>query len=135
MTEAALSIGEVARRAGVNASAIRFYERRGLLPEPDRVGGQRRYTAAVLGRLEFIFAAKRGGLTLEEICVLLASNEEGGPTLERLRALATAKLPQADAQIAQARAKRDWLAAAGSCGCETLEACALFAAEPGPAGL
>jgi MerR family transcriptional regulator, redox-sensitive transcriptional activator SoxR len=134
MTEAALSIGEVAKRAGINASAIRFYERRGLLPEPDRIGGQRRYTAAALRRLEIIFAAKRGGLTLEEIGVLLASNE-GGPALERLRALATAKLPQADAQIAQARAKRDWLAAAGSCDCETLEACALFAAEPGPAGL
>jgi len=134
MTEAALSIGEVAKRAGINASAIRFYERRGLLPEPDRIGGQRRYTAAALRRLEIIFAAKRGCLTLEEIGVLLASNE-GGPALERLRALATAKLPQADAQIAQARAKRDWLAAAGSCDCETLEACALFAAEPGPAGL
>ena len=42
MTEAALSIGEVAKRAGVNASAIRFYEQRGLLPEPERLAGQRR---------------------------------------------------------------------------------------------
>jgi redox-sensitive transcriptional activator SoxR len=135
MTEAALSIGEVAKRAGVNTSAIRFYERRGLLPEPERAGGQRRYTAAVLRRLEIIFAAKRGGLTLEEIGGLLASNEEGGQALERLSALATAKLPEAVAQIDQARAKRDWLAAASACGCETLEACALFAAEPDPAGL
>jgi hypothetical protein len=51
---------------------------------------------------------------------------------ERLRALAAAKLPEAEAQIERARAKRDWLAAASGCGCKTLEACALFAAEPGP---
>ena len=135
MTEATLSIGEVAKRAGVNASAIRFYERRGLLPEPERIAGQRRYTAAGVRRLEIIAAAKRGGLTLDEIGVLLASNEEGSPGRKRLRALAAAKLPLVDAQIKQARAKRNWLAAASACGCETLDACALFAAEPGPGGL
>lgn len=135
MTEAALSIGEVAKRAGVSASAIRFYERRGLLPEPERLAGRRRYSAAAIRRLEIIAAAKRGGLTLAEIGVLLASNDAGGPARKRLRTLAAAKLPQADAQIEQARAQRDWLAAASACGCERLEACALFAAEPGPGGL
>jgi MerR family redox-sensitive transcriptional activator SoxR len=135
MTEATLSIGEVARRAGVNVSAIRFYERQGLLPEPDRVGGQRRYTAAAVRRLEIVAAAKRGGLSLAEIGDLLAPSEGDAPARERLRTLAAAKLPQADAQIEQARAKRDWLAAASACGCETLDACALFAAEPGPGGL
>lgn len=127
MTEATLSIGEVADRANVNASAIRFYERQGLLPEPERVGGRRRYSAATIRRLEIIAAAKRGGLSLEEIGVLLASSDEGAPANELLRALAAPKLPEADALIEQARARRDWLAAASACGCETLDACALFA--------
>ena len=127
MTEATLSIGEVAGRAGVNASAIRFYERRGLLPEPERIGGQRRYTAATVRRLEIIAAAKRGGLSLQEIGALLAASDEGGPPREQLRALAVAKLPQADALIEQARTKRAWLVAASACGCETLDTCALFA--------
>lgn len=131
VTEATLSIGEVAKQAAVSASAIRYYERRGLLPEPERTGGQRRYAAGAIRRLDVIAAAKRGGLTLDEIGVLLKSDEEGGVGLERLRALAAAKLPEADAQIKRAREKRDWLAAASGCGCETLEACALFAAEPG----
>lgn len=131
VTEAALSIGEVAKRAAVSASAIRYYERRGLMPEPERIGGQRRYAAAAVRRLEIIAAAKRGGLTLDEIGVLLTSGEEGGPGRERLRALAAAKLPEADAQIERARARRDWLAAAGACECETLETCALLATESG----
>lgn len=135
MTEATLSIGEVARRAGVNASAIRFYEQRGLLPEPERVSGQRRYTAAAVRRLEIIDAAKRGGFSIAEISVLLAASDRGAPARKRLRALAAAKLPEVDAQIEQARAKRDWLLAASTCGCETLDACALFAAGPGPGGL
>jgi MerR family transcriptional regulator, redox-sensitive transcriptional activator SoxR len=127
--EATLSIGEVAARAGVNASAIRFYERRGLLPPPERVGGRRRYTAAAIRRLEIIDAAKRGGFSLVEIGILLASGDAGAPANERLRALAAAKLPQADALIEQVRARRDWLAAASACGCETLDACALFATD------
>jgi DNA-binding transcriptional MerR regulator len=122
----------VAKQAAVSASAIRYYERRGLLPEPERAGGRRRYAAGAIRRLEVIAAAKRGGLTLDEIGVLLKSDEEGGAGLERLRALAAAKLPEVDAQIKRARAKRDWLAAASRCGCETLEACALFTAESGP---
>ena len=129
MTEATLSIGEVAERAGVNASAIRFYERRGLLPEPERVGGHRRYTGATVRRLEIIAAAKRGGFSLDEIGGLLVASDESVPLRERLRALAGAKLPQADALVEQARARRDWLAAASACGCETLDRCALFAAS------
>lgn len=135
VTEATLSIGEVAKRAAVSASAIRYYERRGLLPKPERMGGQRRYAAAAVRRLEIIAAAKRGGLTLDEIGVLLTSSEDGRPGRERLRALAAAKLPEADAQIERARARRDWLAAASACGCETIETCALLAAEPAPRGL
>lgn len=126
MPEAMLSIGEVASEAGISVSAIRFYERRGLLPEPERVGGQRRYTGAVIRRLGIIDAAKRAGFSLDEISVLLTSTDEGAPAHEQLRALASRKLPEVDALIERAQAMRDWLLVAGECGCDRLDACALF---------
>jgi MerR family redox-sensitive transcriptional activator SoxR len=126
MDEATLSIGEVASRAGVNVSAIRFYERRGLLPEPERVGGQRRYTAATIQRLGVIDAAKRAGFSLDEVGLLLASTDEGAPAHEQLRALAARKLPEVDALVERAEAMRAWLTAARSCGCESFDACGLF---------
>jgi MerR family transcriptional regulator, redox-sensitive transcriptional activator SoxR len=126
MPEAMLSIGEVAGKAGVSVSAIRYYERQGLLPEPERVGGQRRYTDAVVQRLGIIEAAKQAGFSLAEVGVLLTSTDRGAPAHEQLRALANRKLPEVDALIERARTMRDWLLLAGECGCETLDACALF---------
>jgi MerR family redox-sensitive transcriptional activator SoxR len=129
-----LRIGEVADRAGVRVSAIRFYERRGLLPEPERVGGQRCYTAVTVKRLGIIAAAKRAGFSLDEIGALLASTDAGAPAHEPLQALATRRLPEVDALIEHAKAMRGWLTAAGHCQCETLDACMLFAAAS-PEGL
>lgn len=126
MTEATLSIGEIAGRAGVNVSAIRYYERQGLLPEPERVGGQRRYTPATVQRLGVIDAAKQAGFSLQEVGVLLASTDRGAPAHEQLQALATRKLPEVDALIERAVTMREWLTAASACGCETFDACALF---------
>jgi MerR family redox-sensitive transcriptional activator SoxR len=129
MEEAVLSIGEVASRAGVSVSAIRFYERRGLLPEPERLGGQRRYSAATVRRLGVIDAAKQAGFSLAEIVVLLDSTDEGAPVHQQLRALADRKLPEVDALIERAEAMRAWLTAARACGCESFEACGLFPAS------
>ncbi|HSS03642.1 MAG TPA: MerR family transcriptional regulator [Solirubrobacterales bacterium] len=126
MAEATLSIGEVADRAGISVSAIRFYERRGLLPEPERAGGQRRYTDAAVQRLGVIGAAKHAGFSLDEIGVLLSSTDAGAPAHEQLRALASRKLPEVDALIERAQAMRNWLFVASECGCETLDACALL---------
>ena len=81
-----LAIGEVAERAGMSTSRIRYYEARGLLPEPERVAGKRRYTEDVLRRLAIIDAAQRVGFTLEEIRDLLGSRDQ--PAHERLRQLA-----------------------------------------------
>lgn len=125
--EATLTIGAVAEQAGVNVSAIRFYERKGLLPEPDRVSGQRRYTEATVQRLRIIATAKQAGFSLEEVGVLLTSTDEGAPAHEQLQRLAERKLPEVDALIERAQTMRGWLTAAGSCDCETLDACALFA--------
>lgn len=124
--DATLTIGEVARRAGLNASAIRYYESRGVLPRPDRESGRRRYTEETLERLHVIDVAKRAGFSLDEAAVLLATSDEGEPVSEPLRRLATRRLPDVEALIARAQAMRDWLRTATACDCETLEACALF---------
>jgi MerR family redox-sensitive transcriptional activator SoxR len=127
MADSVLSIGEVARRAGVNVSAIRFYEREGLLPEAERTGGQRRFGEDTVRRLGIIAVAKRAGFSLDEIRALLSSIDHGVPAAEQLQALATRKLPELDALIERAQTMRGWLTAASLCRCETLESCALFA--------
>lgn len=121
-----MPIGELARQAHLNVSAIRFYERKGLLPEPERVGGRRRYGEVTVDRLGTIEVAKRAGFTLKEIRVLLDSVDRGEPAHEQLRALAARKLPEVEALIARAEAMRDWLVVASDCGCESLDCCALF---------
>jgi DNA-binding transcriptional MerR regulator len=129
--DATLPIGEVARRARLNVSAIRFYEKVGLLPEPERAGGKRRYTEDAVDRLGTIEVAKQAGFSLEEIGILLDSVDRGEPAHEQLRALAARKLPEVEALIARAEAMRGWLTVAGDCGCDTLEGCALFGAAEG----
>lgn len=133
MTDAALTIGEVAEKAKISVSAIRFYERNGLLPEAERVGGQRRYTADAIRRLEVIDVAKQAGFSLDEVGVLLDSIDRGAPAHEQLQMLAARKLPEVDALIERAQAMRDWLSVASACGCDSLESCGLFVKGPAPA--
>jgi MerR family redox-sensitive transcriptional activator SoxR len=92
-----LTIGEVAERAGVRTSHIRFYERVGVLPEPERVSGQRRYGDDVLHRLSIIDVAQRAGLSLDEIAPLTGPENRSADASRHIRALATDKLPQIDA--------------------------------------
>ena len=125
--KARLTIGELAARAELNASAIRFYERERLLPQPERVGGQRRYSPDVLRRLEVIDISKRAGFTLDEIRLLLDSSDAGEPAHEQLASLAERKLPEVEALIARAETMRDWLNVARGCTCSSLDLCALFA--------
>lgn len=132
MEDATLSIGEVAERAGSSVSAIRFYEREGLLPTAERVSGQRRFTEETVQRLGIIDVAKQAGFSLGEVGVLLTSIDEGAPAHEQLRALADRKLPEVDALIERAQAMRDWLTTASACGCDSLESCALFVADSKP---
>jgi MerR family redox-sensitive transcriptional activator SoxR len=132
MEEATLSIGEVAEKTGVSVSAIRFYERDGLLPEAERVGGQRRFTEDAVQRLGIIDVAKQAGFSLDEVGVLLTSIDEGAPAHEQLQVLAARKLPEVDALIERATAMRDWLTVASNCGCESLEGCGLFVSDQQP---
>ena len=121
-----LLIGEVARRSGLRPSAIRYYEAIGLLPEPSRVAGRRRYSQQVLQTLSVIGTAQRAGLTLDEVRELLAASDRKRPVSERLRAIAQQKLPEVDALIERARLVRGWLEAAADCRCPTLDDCPLF---------
>jgi MerR family redox-sensitive transcriptional activator SoxR len=119
-----LAIGEVARRAGMSTSRIRYYEARGLLPEPERAAGKRRYTEEVFRRLAIIDAAQRVGFTLEEIRDLLGSRDQ--PAHERLRQLAILKLPELDDLIARATSVRRVLKMCSKCSCESIDVCHMF---------
>lgn len=124
--ETLLTIGQVAARAGVNTSHIRFYERAGVLPQPERVAGQRRYREEVLHRLSIIDVAQRAGLTLAEIAPLTGPGNRSADASRHIRRLAEEKLPHIDALIARARAVRQWLEAARTCDCESVDVCGLF---------
>jgi MerR family redox-sensitive transcriptional activator SoxR len=126
MEDATLTIGQVAQRAGLNVSAIRYYEAEGLLPEAPRVSGQRRYTKETLGRLGVIGVAKRAGFSLEEIRLLLTAADAGAPAHARLQKLAERKLPEVEELIQRAQTVRQWLVTATGCGCDTLDVCVLF---------
>jgi MerR family redox-sensitive transcriptional activator SoxR len=117
----ALLIGELAERAGLAPSAIRYYESIGLLPEPYRVSGQRRYGEETLKRLEFIAAAQKAGFTLREITELSDGFD--------VRGLAKRKLPEVAAELRLARERKRWLDAASGCDCATPDECTLFDGE------
>ncbi len=140
-----LTIGAVARASGKSASSVRYYERIGLIPAPPRAGGQRRYPAAVLRTLAVIETAQRAGLTLDEIRPLVApppgdqavgdqsardQSARDQAAGERLRQVASAKLPEARALIERAGLVLRWLEAAAGCTCPRLDDCQLFD-EPG----
>ena len=115
-----LTIGEVARQAGVTATTLRYYEQIGLVPAPARLGGQRRYDVAVLARLEVIQLCKSAGFALDEIQLLFADDAPGRPAS---RALAQAKLAEIDARmesLARARTVIEW---GMRCTCPSIDAC------------
>ena len=124
-----MTIGEVAERAGINASAIRYYERARLLPEPGRVGGRRRYGEEVLRHLALVAGAKRAGFTLRETRALLHGFPAGTAASGRWRALASEKLKEVDRAIAQLKETRELLGEALRCDCASLDECAGLLAD------
>ena len=119
-----MRIGEVASRAGVNVSLVRYYDRIGLLPAAERVSGQRRYDDSALRRLAVIDVAQRAGLSLDEIRELLDHGSD--PVPGRLREVAERRLPEIDALIERAQRVRTWLESATGCDCQSIDECALF---------
>jgi MerR family redox-sensitive transcriptional activator SoxR len=119
-----LSISAVARQAGLQPSAIRYYERVGLLPPPARAQGQRRYEARVLQQLAVIGIAQQAGFTIAEIKTLLHGFAASTPAAARWRALAERKLAEVDALIARAHEMKRIIEASLRCGSLNLEDCA-----------
>lgn len=118
-----LSIGEVARIAHVNASAIRYYEDEGLLRPIRRVGGRRIYDRTVFESLALIDLAQDAGFTMSEIKALLNGFDRATPASARWQALARRKLDEIAERIARAEQMRDLLERLLHCQCETLGQC------------
>ncbi len=125
------SIGQVAEAAGIAASAIRYYEKEGLIPKPRRKSGQRRYERDVLSRLALIQLCKRLGFELTEVKTLLDGLTKGDRSTKRFKQLAIQKLPQVEEAITRARLMRDLLLQATTCSCPSLDDCAARAKKAG----
>ena len=126
MFDEELPIGTVAARAGVNVSALRFYEERGLITSRRSEGGQRRYGRSVLRRLAFVQVAQRVGLTLDEIGEALKTlPDDDALTAKDWRRLSAAWRPMIDERIRLLEGLRDELDSCIGCGCLSLERCRL----------
>lgn len=117
-----MDIGEVARRTGLRASALRYYEARGLIHAESRVGARRQFADDVLDRLALIALGRSAGLSLEEIGRMLGTDG----TLRVDRALLSARADELDEQVRRLSAMRDGLRHAAECRAESHLACPTF---------
>jgi MerR family redox-sensitive transcriptional activator SoxR len=118
-----LTIGEVAERAGLRTSALRYYEEAGLLEPTTRIGGQRRYDESALERLTVIQFCQQLGFTLAEIRLLL-TEPRGAKQKERWRGFVDAKVSELDEAAARVRAMKKVLLASRDCDCVDVQECA-----------
>jgi len=126
LTTDLLTVGEIARRSGFADSAVRYYERLGLLPASRTSGGQRRFERSTLRRLAFIRAARNIGLSLDEVADALASLPAGRtPTRADWARLSSSWRERLDNQIDALVALRDGLDSCIGCGCLSLDRCAI----------
>ncbi len=127
-----LSVSDVAARSGFAPSALRFYEREGLIQATRTTGNQRRYERSVLRRLAFIRAARNVGLSLDEVAAALATLPDSRtPTRADWTRLSRAWRARLDGQIAALEKLRDGLDSCIGCGCLSLKRCAI--SNPGDA--
>lgn len=121
-----LTIGALAKRSGVAASALRFYEERGLIHSERNVVGHRRYPRAALRRLAFIVFAQRIGLTLQEVAVELAKlPKHQVPTAADWAKLSSTWKRRIDERISELERLREGLVGCIGCGCLSLKTCRL----------
>jgi MerR family redox-sensitive transcriptional activator SoxR len=136
MAASVLKIGEVSRRSGVAASALRFYEERGLITSERAGSGHRRYPRPVLRRIAFIVFAQRLGLTLDEIGTELAKLPPGrAPTRRDWSRLSRKWTLRIDERIAELERLRAGLTECIGCGCLSLDRCKLSNPDDRAAGL
>jgi DNA-binding transcriptional MerR regulator len=120
---AGLMIGEVARQAGVAASALRYYEKAGLIPAPARAGKRRQYDRQILGRIRIILLARDAGFSVRETRTFLNGFPAGTTPALRWREMAKRKLVELDDLMARVAQMKLILNASFHCECHELEDC------------
>jgi len=118
-----VKIGELANRTGVNASAIRYYEKLNLVPAPYRASGQRRYTDEAVYRVLLIRFARDMEFSLDEIKLFLSGLNEKAPVGKRWKTLAHSKIKQVNVTMARAKQLRSLLEHLLRCRCASLREC------------
>lgn len=122
-----MSIGEVAAVSDTPATTLRFYERRGLIEPPTRVGGQRRYSPNILGRLMVIKFCRIAGLSLDDIERVITDRS---PDRTVTKQMAQQQLAVIDAQLAELQLARRMMQAVTNCSCGHVEACTCGSLAP-----
>lgn len=129
-----LTVSQVARQVGLRPSAIRYYERIGVLTPAQRVSGQRRYDVSALHRLAVIQRARQTGFTLPEIRELFFGFREATPASKRWKRLSQHKLAELDSQLEHIRSMQRLLRKLMQrCHCQTLEECGKGILQKSPA--
>ncbi|PYT94419.1 MAG: MerR family transcriptional regulator [Acidobacteria bacterium] len=118
-----MKIGELARRAGLHASAIRYHEKLGLLAPPHRTGGQRRYPPDALDRVLLIRFAGEMGFSLAEIKLFLSGLRDNAPVGPRWKKLAAKKLIEVEDHIVRSLRLKTLLQNLQHCHCASLKQC------------
>jgi MerR family transcriptional regulator, redox-sensitive transcriptional activator SoxR len=127
-----LSIGHVAQICGMAPSAIRYYEKAGLLPKPVRVSRQRRYGAEVIGQLRLLQVAREAGFSIAETRTFVAGFSATTRPAVRWRTLAKRKLEQIEGQISQLERMKVLLESGFHCQCLSIEDCARIIGTASP---
>jgi MerR family redox-sensitive transcriptional activator SoxR len=118
-----MKIGQLAAGAGLHASAVRYYEKCGLLAAPQRVGGQRRYPSDALDRVLLIRFASDMGFTLAEIKLFLSGLRDNSPVGPRWKKLASRKLAEVEQNITRSLKLKSLLLGLQHCHCASLQQC------------
>lgn len=127
MADDLLSITEVGEASGLPSSALRYYEKEGLIRSKARVGGRRHFAPSVLQKLAVIALLQEVGFTISEVSQIVS--HRGGS--ERWRSLAEDKLQEIDTHLERVRAARELLTAALDCQCASLDTCEIVSARRG----
>jgi MerR family redox-sensitive transcriptional activator SoxR len=127
-----MSIGQVAQICGLAPSAIRYYEKAGLLPKPIRVSRQRRYNAEMIGRLRLLQFVREAGFSIAETRAFVAGFSATTPPAIRWRTLAKRKLVENAAQMRRLRRMKALLESSFRCQCLSIEDCARIIGTASP---
>ena len=130
-----LTIGEVARYAGIQTSAIRYYEREGLLPAPKRVNGHRRYDPDVLKRLGLIQLVRQAGFGIRELQILFSGIGTDSTKLAEWQSLTAEKIAEMDVLIKRTQATKAWLVEALQRECKGVDDCITITFDESGSGM